>query len=125
MRRRMSGGIVTELTMFDPDFRNGRHRSPDWVTSVEGARSVAYRAGSQKARLLQAFKDAHPEPLTDEEAASRAGISLNSEYSKRCGELRQDRAIVVVRSPEGEPMTRAGASGVQRILSVYEKERGA
>ena len=116
---------MTELTMFDPDYRNGRHRSPDWVTSVEGAQSVAYRAGSQKARLLAAFKQSYPNPLTDEEAALMAGISLSSEYSKRCGELRQDRAIVVVRSPDGEPMTKAGASGVQRILSVYEKERGA
>ena len=113
------------LTMFDPEYRNGRHRNPDWITSIAGAESVAYRAGTQKHKLLEAFKDAHPDALTDEEAATNAGISLSSEYSKRCGELRQDGAIVVVRLPDGEPMTKAGKSGVQRIMSIYDKERGA
>lgn len=111
-------------TMFDPEYRNGRHRNPDWVTSIAGAGSVQYRAGTQKAKLLSAFRKAHPEALTDEEAALTAGISLSSEYSKRCGELRQDGAIVVVRFPDGQPMTRAGGSGVQRILSIYAQEEG-
>lgn len=115
---------MIEQTMFDPDYRNGRHRNPDWVTSVQAAESVAYRAGTQKARLLSSFRKAHPEALTDEEAALLAGISLSSEYSKRCGELRQDGAIVVVRFPNGQPMTRAGGSGVQRILSIYAQEEG-
>jgi hypothetical protein len=90
----------------------------DWTTSVAGANSVAYRAGSQKAKLLEAFKDAYPEGLTDEEAAVRAGISLGSEYSKRCGELRQDARIAVL-EVLGEVVTRAGSSGVQRIVSKY------
>lgn len=115
---------MQEQTMFDPDFRNGRHRNPDWVTSVEGAQSVAYRAGTQKAKLLDAFRDAYPDNLTDEEAAVRAGISLTSEYSKRCGELRQDHAIVVVWLAEGEPLTRTGQSGIKRIVSIYNTERG-
>ena len=114
-----------DQTLFDPDYRNGRHRNPDWVTSVAAAADVAYRAGSQKARLLEAFKDAYPVTLTDEEAAERAGISLTSEYSKRCGELRQDGAIVVVRLQNGQPLTRAGKSGIQRIVSIYDRERGA
>ena len=116
---------IENLTMFDPEWRNGRHRNPDWVTSVEGARSVSYRAGSQKAKLLDAFRSAYPRNLTDEEAAMSAGISLTSEYSKRCGELRQDSAIVVVYLQHGEPLTRTGQSGVQRIVSIYNTERGA
>jgi len=112
------------LTMFDPDFRNGRHRSPDWTTSVQGAESVAYRAGSQKQLLLAAFKDAYPAALTDEEAAENAGISLTSEYSKRCGELRQDHAIVVAWKAPGEPLTRAGRSGIQRIVSAWNPNIG-
>ena len=111
---------MNQPTMFDPDYRNGRHRNPDWTSSIMGAQSVAYRAGTQKAKLLQAFRDAYPENLTDEEAAISAGISLNSEYSKRCGELRQDSAIAVVYVSEGKPLTRAGQCGIQRIVSVYK-----
>ena len=114
---------MNQPTMFDPDFRNGRTRNPDWTSSIMGAQSVAYRAGTQKAKLLQAFKDAYPDNLTDEEAATKAGINLASEYSKRCGELRQDSAIVVVWLSEGTPLTRAGQSGIQRIVSIYN-ERG-
>ena len=113
-----------DLTMFDPDYRRGRHRSPDWTTSVAGAESVAYRAGSQKAKLLQVFRDSYPQSLTDEEAAVKAGISLSSEYSKRCGELRQDHAIVVVYIRPGEPLTRPGQSGVQRIVSAWNPSEG-
>ena len=104
-------------TMFDPDYRNGRHRNPDWVTSVKGAESVAYRAGSQKALLLQAYKDAHPMGLTDDEACVAAGLPLTSCYWKRAGELRQDDAIVVgsVRASQH--------SGEQRIECYYNAER--
>ena len=78
--------------MFDPDFRNGRTRNPDWTSSIMGAQSVAYRAGSQKARLLDAYQQAYPLGLTDDEAAVAAGLPLTSCYWKRCGELRQDMA---------------------------------
>jgi hypothetical protein len=105
-----------------PEYRKGRHKSGDWSTSVAGAESVAYRAGSQKAKLLQAFQDAHPESLTDEEAAERAGISLSSEYSKRCGELRQDGHIAVLRDVNGHPVTREGRSGIARLLSVWQSD---
>jgi hypothetical protein len=81
---------------------------------VAGAKSVEYRAGSQKARLLAAFEAAFPANLTDEEAAAAAGISLGSEFSKRCGELRQDGKIVQI-----EGRTRLGSAGVPRLVSVF------
>ena len=109
--------MTNQTTMFDS--RSGRYRADDWETSVEAAQNVAYRAGSQKAKLLQAFADAYPNDLTDEEAAEAAGISLTSEYSKRCGELRQDQRIVVVYPIEGVPLTRPGKAGIPRIVSVY------
>lgn len=104
-----------------PEYREGRHRRNDHVTSVEGANSVAYRAGSQKARLLEAFRAAWPDSLTDEEAAKRANLSLSSEYSKRCGELRQDGHIRQVLDSEGNPVTRIGSSGVSRIVSDWQE----
>jgi hypothetical protein len=101
----------------DPDFRKGRHRRNDQPTSVAGARSVAYRAGSQKALLSAAFEAAWPGNLSDEEAAFNAGIPMTSEYSKRCGELRDDGVIVQI-----EGITRIGAAGVPRLVSVFVKE---
>jgi hypothetical protein len=101
----------------DPDFRKGRHRTNDQPTSVAGARSVAYRAGSQKALLAAAFEAAWPGNLSDEEAAFNAGVSLSSEFSKRCGELRQDGIIVQI-----DGITRIGAAGVPRLVSVFVKE---
>ena len=97
--------------------RRGRHREPDWQTSVAAGRNVAYRAGTQKSALLAAFRAAWPEGLTDEEAAVSGGLNLSSEYSKRCGELRQDGYIAVVKEA-GEPVTRPGSSGLDRIVSV-------
>ena len=82
-------------TLFDPDYRSGRHRYPDWSTSIAGAKSVSYRSGSQKEKLLSAYKNAHPSGLTDDEAAVAAGLPLTSCYWKRCGELREDGAIEV------------------------------
>lgn len=104
-----------------PDIRKGRHRREDWSTSIAGANAVAYRAGSQKALLLEAFRNAYPNPLTDEEAAEMAGISLTSEYSKRCGELRQDGHIREQRWDDGTVMTRDGSSGIPRILSLWQE----
>jgi hypothetical protein len=88
------------------DFASGRTRTPDHETSEEGARSIAYRAGSQKARLLDAYTVGE---CTDEEAAGWAGL-LGACYWKRCNELRQDGKII----PTGE--TRTGRAGVQRMV---------
>ena len=108
-----------DLTMFDPEYRNGRHRHPDWVTSVQGAASVAYRAGSQKAKLLDAYKASYPEGLTDDEAAIKAGLPLTSCYWKRCGELRQDNAI----THKGEQRT-SQVTGETRIVCYYAGKEG-
>ena len=105
-------------TLFDPEWRNGRHRNPDWVTSVKGAESVAYRANSQKAKLLDAYKAAYPGGLTDDEACVAAGLPLTSCYWKRCGELRQDSAIVI------GPARKSRNSGEVRIECYYNTERG-
>jgi hypothetical protein len=99
------------------DEHPGRHRQPDWGTSIAAGRAVAYRAGTQKAVLLDAFRSTWPLGLTDEEAAVSAGLSLSSEYSKRCGELRQDGYIAVMYEGR-EPVTRPGSSGLDRIVSV-------
>lgn len=101
-----------------PDYRKGRHRRNDQPGSVAGARSVVYRAGTQKALLMAAFEAAWPNDLTDEEAATNAGVSLTSEYSKRCGELRDDGVIVQV-----EGRSRMGGAGIPRLVSVYVKDR--
>ena len=105
---------MTEPTLFDP--RPGRHRHDDWVTSIVGANSVAYRSGSQKAKLLAAYEAAYPNGLTDDEACVTAGLPLTSCYWKRCGELRQDAAIVV------GPARQSRQSGEQRIECFYNTE---
>jgi len=109
---------MNQPTMFDPDWRNGRHRNPDWTSSVLGAQSVTYRAGSQKARLLAAYERAYPLGLTDDEAAVAAGLPLTSCYWKRCGELRQDNMITT------GPERKSRHSGETRIECTYNNERG-
>lgn len=106
-------------TLFDPDYSTGRHRYPDWSTSIAGAKSVAYRAGSQKAMLLAAYQNAYPNGLTDDEAAVAAGLPLTSCYWKRCGELRNDGKISVGTAR----VSRVG--GEHRIECMYNPEEAA
>jgi hypothetical protein len=89
-------------------------RSSDPVTSKAAARGVAYRAGSQKARLLAAYA-AHPEGLTDEEAAGLAGL-LHTGFWKRCADLRNDGVIAPVVTPAYVLVTRAASSGEQVMV---------
>ena len=111
---------MQQPSLFDP--RKGRHKTNDWATSVAAAEKVAYRSGTQKYHLLNAFREAYPNDLTDEQAAEAACISLTSEYSKRCGELREDGVISVVWIADDVPKTRSGAAGMQRIVSIYIPE---
>lgn len=97
----------------DIDERAGRARSTDPDTSRQGAASVAYRAGSQKHRLLDAYYSL-PD-ATDEEAAKAAGLNLRSCFWKRSSELREDGLIEPV-LVGGEPLTRRGDAGVERIV---------
>lgn len=94
------------------DERQGRARKTDPATSKAGASDVAYRSGTQKAKLLQAYAQAGDRGLTDEEAAELAGLNMRSCFWKRCGELRQDGYI----SETGQ--TRNGDAGVARLVSA-------
>lgn len=102
------------------DERKGRHHNPDAPTSIAGAHSVAYRAGSQKQRLLAVYVDAGPSGLTDDEAAVRAGLDRTC-FWKRCGELRQDGVIEDTGNVRRGPMF-----GELRIVSaITENGRSA
>lgn len=90
---------------------DNRTRSHDYATSVEGAEKVADRAPTQQLRLLAAYFGAGRRGLTDEQAATAAGLT-GSCYWKRCGELRRDALIEFT----GEK--RQGTAGVQRNVSV-------
>jgi hypothetical protein len=79
-------------------------RTSDPATSKAGARDVALRAGSQKARLLIAYQLAGVHGLTDEQAGERASMTSVG-YWKRCSELRAAGYI----EPTGED--RVGSSG--------------
>lgn len=87
-------------------------RSTDPDTSHRATEEIKVRAGTQRAKLLQAFALTPDFGLTDEEAALTAdGVPLRSEYAKRCSELREAGLI----EPTGE--TRKGGSGQDRMVS--------
>jgi hypothetical protein len=92
------------------DISPGRVRSNDHASSIAGAHSVALRAGSQKARLVEAYEAAYPEGLTDEEAAKAAAVPDRSCYWKRCNELRDEGRI------EGTGEFRPGLAGIPRMV---------
>ncbi len=122
---------MTDPTLFDDslkpslppatDEHAGRTRTADHETSIAGAHSVAFRAGSQKAKLLTEYGKAadyyeqygaiavDKQGMTDEEAADQAGLTRSC-FWKRCGELRADGLI----EPTGG--TREGEAGVPRIV---------
>lgn len=105
---------MDQLTIYDApavDYAPGRVRRRDHRTSVDGARSVAYRAGSAKARLIDVYRAA-PAGLTDEEAAVAAALPPRSCWWKRCNELRAAGAI------RATGHTRVGSAGVPRIVCV-------
>lgn len=86
-------------------------RRTDPATSHAATRAVTIKAGTQRQRLLTAFNAS--DSLTDEEAATLAnGVTLWSEYAKRCSELRAGGFIQVT----GEK--RRGESGLQRDVSA-------
>lgn len=95
--------------MYDqPEIPGARNTDP--VTSHAGAEDVKVRAGSQRAKMLNAF--AYLVEATDEEAMERApGISLRSCWWKRASELRQGGYI------EDTGETRIGSQGSARMVS--------
>lgn len=92
-------------------------RTPDYATSIEGSKSVAKRAPSQRLRLLQAFEFAGERGFTDEQAAHYAGL-LGSCYWRRCTDLRAEGYVA---QPDGEPV-RKGTAGVSRIICVITQD---
>lgn len=94
-----------------------RVRTPDYGTSIEGAKAVAKRAPTQKLRLLAAYDYAGERGFTDEQAAHYAGL-LGTCHWKRSSELRFDGYIA---QPDGQPV-RKGTSGVSRIICVITQE---
>jgi hypothetical protein len=104
---------ATTASLFDVEPRNVPTpanvlaRGTDPLTSKVAARSIAYRTGSAKARLLAAYLD-EPSGLTDEEAATRAGMDLY-QATKRCADLRRDGAIIATG-------VRDGRAGLARMV---------
>lgn len=89
-------------------------RTTDPETSHAAAAEIKVRAGTQRAKLLDAHyrgNEWDPSGLTDEQAMKWAGVSATSEFAKRCSELREGGFI----EPTGE--TRPGSAGPQRIVS--------
>lgn len=103
--------LTYQLTIDEP--RTIPARSTDPGTSHAATEEIKVRAGSQRHYLLQSFEAFATHGLTDEQAmaSSYGRVSPNSEYSKRCSELREAGFI----EPTGE--TRKGASGMDRIVS--------
>ena len=92
-----------------------RHHHPNIGGSKQGAHDVAFRAGTQKARLLEAY--AQHADLTGAEAAGHAGIALSSAYWMRCSELRAQGLIEEVLDDAGNTVLRDGPMGSPQMVS--------
>jgi hypothetical protein len=99
-------------------------RSSDPHTARDAAVEVSGRPSTrnQLGRLLVAFRiretGSMPDDpaMTSEEAATRAGISLSSEFAKRCSDLTLLGYIKVAQDDDGHDRTRKGRSGLQRLV---------
>lgn len=89
-------------------------RASDGATSHRAAQAAAPRTGSQKHRLLIAYKVAAAHGLTDEEAAEITGLAglRSCCWWKRCSELRQAGLIA------DSSRTRQSLAGEQRMVCV-------
>lgn len=97
-RATLSERSMKQIRFFDDDDRdeaperNARRSDPE--TSHAGARSIAFRAGSQCHRLLEAYA-AHPAGLSTEQAGEYSGLSAvrGCGYWKRVSDLHRDGLI--------------------------------
>lgn len=101
----------------DPDavLNKPKARRSDPATSKTADDIARSRRGSQLRKLLIAHAWNVGSPrylygLTDEEAASHAGVSLQSEYATRCSELRAAGML------EDTMFTRRSWSGAERMI---------
>jgi len=95
-------------------------RSADPITSVQGAKDVKPRQGSQQQLLLAEY--AHRDGLTDEEAGLFSGLLHRPKccYWKRCSELRAKGFIV----PTGETRFSSAGSAMQ-VCAITPAGRAA
>ncbi|MGV0949387.1 MAG: hypothetical protein ACOYB3_01855 [Azonexus sp.] len=94
-------------------------RTTDPETSRKAAALLGTTAGTHRGMLLRAFA---VEPLTAEEAASRAGLLVGTagNYTKRVSDLTNAGYI----APTGQ--TRTGTSGrAARVLAITDAGRAA
>jgi hypothetical protein len=89
--------------------RQRKHRTSDPLTSRQADLFAASKSTSARLRIIEAHA-AHPNGLTDEEAAMIAGLNMSSEYSTRCSELKRDGIL------EDTDRTRVGSTGLQRVV---------
>jgi hypothetical protein len=82
----------------------------------QAAEVPVFRVGSQLHRLLDAYASTVKTGLTDEDAATDAGL-LGSCYWKRASELRRYALIAPVLN-NGKPVTRKGSAGTPRRVCV-------
>lgn len=98
------------------DFFSARKTDPH--TSHAAAQSIVIRAGSQRAQLLQAYRDAGASGLTDDEAGVITGLAykIGCCWWKRCSELRQAGYI------QPTSQTRASRAGEAQQVCVITDE---
>lgn len=103
---------VPERTVMDDNPR--RTRRDDHATSEAGARAVAFRAGTQKAKLLAAYAEVGATGMNAYEACVAVGFDpVTTCYWKRVSELVQTGHLMLLHD-DGKPVTRIGAAGVRR-----------
>lgn len=112
-----------QTSLFDTD-PHTIARASDPATSKAAAHAVAYRTGTHKANLLAAYAAAYPDGLTDEEAATIAGL-VTTGYWKRCSDLRNDGRITPLLDSLGAPITRVASSGQNVIVCIYAPTNGS
>ena len=93
-------------------------RKSDPSASHVAGFNVSFRAGSQKAMMLNAYFHAQERGLTDEEAGAFTGLDAKKGccYWKRASELRQANLI----QPNGE--TRRSLAGEEQRVCVITAE---
>lgn len=80
----------------------------------------SFGADTQLGVMLEAFFNAGPVGLTDDVAAEHAGLGFGIASSpwKRASELREYGLIAVCIDGHGDPITRQGLRGVERMVSA-------
>ena len=101
--------FIAEKQQIKAEFDSPKFRKSDLPSSRVAAEQIKIRANSSRHKLLMAhYSDRNG--LTDEEAATQAGLPLTSEYATRCSEL--ERAGYI----SNMPTHRTGASGALRVV---------